>query len=851
MLTAVEYVKKPSVFDRSPWLKPIMMNVLDNNFSPAQIDELLHSIYNLQFSATSEKTEEEKKIVTNESTQNISVPKIDRILSIERIENVGLLNLNERIQLSPGLNVFYGKNGAGKSTIYKALCKVLGKNKEVFPSIYETKRDSLVEIKCLSDGTEQTLKWDPDIELPDLDVMLFDNQISNVLVEQDQVNEFNSAHLKSEYFYYLREVIESIEQKLQGLSQRESTIIDDLKKELENKVPFFFSGNLSKEQVVQHEFSKAEEQELQRLEQDLSLLKQDVSTESIKNISYAINDINKVLSYIGQTTHGADELKYTEQFLSSLNLRIEELNAAKTALNNQAANIELLPQGWVNSRLWNQFISASIDFVNSLDDIEKERYSSKICVYCHQPLQTELSIKLLGLYRQLREEHTSKIKNIEHSLEVEIRKIQEIIGNLNKEQGLEQRVNEEIEKIGLTMRCPDRNKLVSALNEIKHALVNCSNFEVEKNHNKIFEYWEDYRKIKNELLSRLGLLKKSAEEKMQKARELESKIQPIKLKKELFDNKSRILEYLDHVSIRNDINTKLQEITVIKRALSQLRTQFMNEEIMVKFEELLRAEYKSLDFEPPSVWKLKTVTRGEVNKRIYSLNDKRLSSIFSEGEKKIHALADFLAQAELRQFKGVYIFDDPVNSLDLEKMEYVAQRILRLVDEGNQVFVFTHNLLFLNYLISDTSKEKLNHVRRLPSQIHLETNISIDDISAMKKTYEEITKKMKILQGKTEDEISEFELREVYNLMSGYLEYYVEKKLLKDIISRYRPHIRMHNIVKLKDLRSDIIEELAKLYEQTSRKGSRHSHPIEAPKPTLSELINHYKILEANFKYQT
>ena len=403
MLTAVEYVKKSSVFDRSPWLKPIMMNVLDNNFSPAQIDELLHSIYNLQFSATSEKTEEEKKIVTNQSTQNISVPKIDRILSIERIENVGLLNLNERIQLSPGLNVFYGKNGAGKSTIYKALCKVLGKNKEVFPSIYETKRDSLVEIKCLSDGTEQTLKWDPDIELPDLDVMLFDNQISNVLVEQDQVNEFNLAHLKSEYFYYLREVIESIEQKLQGLSQRESTIIDDLKKELENKVPFFFSGNLSKEQVVQHEFSKAEEQELQRLEQDLSLLKQDVSTESIKNISYAINDINKVLSYIGQTTHGADELKYTEQFLSSLNLRIEELNAAKTALNNQAANIELLPQGWVNSRLWNQFISASIDFVNSLDDIEKERYSSKICVYCHQPFHKELSIKLLGLYRQLRE----------------------------------------------------------------------------------------------------------------------------------------------------------------------------------------------------------------------------------------------------------------------------------------------------------------------------------------------------------------------------------------------------------------------------------------------------------------
>ena len=63
------------------------------------------------------------------------------------------------------------------------------------------------------------------------------------------MNEFNLAHLKSEYFYYLREVIETIEQKLQGLWGRESIIIDQLKGELETKVPFFFSGNLSKDQM--------------------------------------------------------------------------------------------------------------------------------------------------------------------------------------------------------------------------------------------------------------------------------------------------------------------------------------------------------------------------------------------------------------------------------------------------------------------------------------------------------------------------------------------------------------------------------------------------------------------------
>ena len=45
--------------------------------------------------------------------------------------------------------------------------------------------------------------------------------------------------------------------------------------------------------------------------------------------------------------------------------------------------------------------------------------------------------------------------------------------------------------------------------------------------------------------------------------------------------------------------------------------------------------------------------------------------IFSEAERKIHALADFLAQCQLNNFRGVYVFDDPVNSLDEDILQNV------------------------------------------------------------------------------------------------------------------------------------------------------------------------------------
>ena len=65
--------------------------------------------------------------------------------------------------------------------------------------------------------------------------------------------------------------------------------------------------------------------------------------------------------------------------------------------------------------------------------------------------------------------------------------------------------------------------------------------------------------------------------------------------------------------------------------------------------------------------------------------------MLSEGEQKVLALADFLAESRMRGTKAPLVFDDPVTSLDYRRLDEVAARIQNLA-ETHQVVVLTHNI---------------------------------------------------------------------------------------------------------------------------------------------------------------
>ena len=77
----------------------------------------------------------------------------------------------------------------------------------------------------------------------------------------------------------------------------------------------------------------------------------------------------------------------------------------------------------------------------------------------------------------------------------------------------------------------------------------------------------------------------------------------------------------------------------------------------------------------------------------------RLGEILSEGEQKVIALADFLAEVSMRPSSAPIILDDPITSLDARRADEVADRIVSLSSE-QQVIVFTHHLYFATKLLA-------------------------------------------------------------------------------------------------------------------------------------------------------
>ena len=83
---------------------------------------------------------------------------------------------------------------------------------------------------------------------------------------------------------------------------------------------------------------------------------------------------------------------------------------------------------------------------------------------------------------------------------------------------------------------------------------------------------------------------------------------------------------------------------------------------------------------------------------------KNNSEVLSEGEQRALALACFLAELrEIGTDHGI-IVDDPVSSLDHNRMQVVAERLAEEAAKGRQVIVFTHNILFHYMLWSEARR---------------------------------------------------------------------------------------------------------------------------------------------------
>ncbi|RQS64280.1 chromosome segregation protein SMC [Burkholderia sp. Bp8963] len=102
-------------------------------------------------------------------------------------------------------------------------------------------------------------------------------------------------------------------------------------------------------------------------------------------------------------------------------------------------------------------------------------------------------------------------------------------------------------------------------------------------------------------------------------------------------------------------------------------------------------------------------------------DDVKAEAILSEGERRIIALAAFLADIAGSGNLTPFVFDDPISSLDQDFEEHVVERLVRLAQE-RQVIVFTHRLSLLALVETVVRKLKVQaDLEKKPSPVELQT----------------------------------------------------------------------------------------------------------------------------------
>ncbi|WP_114202000.1 AAA family ATPase [Janibacter anophelis] len=287
------------------------------------------------------------------------------------------------------------------------------------------------------------------------------------------------------------------------------------------------------------------------------------------------------------------------------------------------------------------------------------------------------------------------------------------------------------------------------------------------------------------------------------------------------------------------------KFTGLGRSVTELAKAASDQLVNQNFELLFAEECKAL--RAPEL-KVEFVGRqGRAHRRKTLGARHKPSKILSEGEQKVLALADFLAEARLAGITAPVIFDDPVSSLDHRRINEVARRIASLADD-NQVIVFTHDIFFAATLLSlfETSK-RCTYFQITDDegkgQVTRASGPRWDSLGNLKTNINKTIGAARAVDGEARAAL----VREGYDWIRSWCEVFTETELLAGVSQRYQPNIRMTTLANIKAGALPAVSEVVtRIFEDACRYIPGHSQPLPTlgVAPTLAGLEAHWQELQ-------
>ena len=765
---------------------------------------------------------------------------------ISNIRGVNALVEGGHIDFGLGLTLLYGENGMGKTGYARILKRMAGSR---------SAEDILADVNLQDDppppsadidyqlgGTDLFHQWNGEKAQPPFTLMsIFDNPSAHLHVDDDLRYTYRPASLAffDRVNLEVQNIGELIERDCQSLNFDNSPLLKRFDSG-SSIYPYIESlGPATNLQELQQNLTlpdNAAEQE-KELENTIAALRANVIGQQVSLKSKFQSVLKEALAYT--SVAGKFQSKEYDDAVSRLSNLYGDLATLRDSLFDKAH----LPAN--PDETWDAFIRAGQEYRKHLESLGV--HDDTRCLYCRQLLNTD-ALELIVKYSEYLESKIAKdIEAQESAIQVLVKPLQG--SSLTTVQVFSEPVDSDTD-VGI----PPPAEQVEQIEALRNLL---------KLDGMLRQDYTDKVPINEDTLSQVSgigakvepwLADVTAELETLRAQDSDREKVLTKKQDELLELKARIelnkswkeVSGIVAVSSRHDnLRTERTAISNVLRNVTLLSNKASEQLINNNFKEIFRnecAELRAAELEVEFSGR-----EGGAQRKKKLAGGHSPSKVLSEGEQKVLAIADFIAETRMSDNSVPVIFDDPVSSLDHRRIGDVAKRIADLASD-HQVIVFTHDILLVTNLL-DLFENSEHYAFYWVTDdngkgtVTPATGVRWDTIGALNARVNSAVDKARKSTGEERDT----HIREGYGLIRAWCEVFVEHDVLAEVTERYQPNVRIGALKRIQVSKLEqTIETVTSVFDDACRYIDAHSQPLpfHGVNPKLPDLENDWEKLK-------
>lgn len=756
-----------------------------------------------------------------------------RLLSLSNVSGVNALSPGATISFNKGLTILYGENGTGKTGYARILKRISAVQypEDILPDINSSATQMpQATIDYVLGDFHASIEWHNEVGVsPFTRMSVFDSPSVNVRVDESLTYVFTPAEIS--LFSYVSDGIRAIQDRGSHALSELTTANPFIRyfdrgtavyQEIEALGP---ASDLSSLKTLAALPVDAEN-ERDRLEREVAALRSDAASGMLA----AHREVIRTLEHLEVLSQRAETFEIDRYNDAIVTLRT--LRESYRRIREETFAPEELP-GTPDDG-WQRFVNSAAEYLEHLGTTHYPQDGDK-CIYCRQPLDSS-ALSIVQRYATFLDDALGR--QISEQQQV-ISSMASILADLRVDDvdaGLERWRLENATSTEFTEAEQLAQQLRSAIRQTgdneritSQDLSELAASVRQKIVPRMAEHTTEVATLTQQLADRESALRVAESE-------LSALIAAIELNRRL----PEITVFVENAKKATKLKQVLTRLPPLLRSLTE-KSKLASEDLVNRdFQGRFSEECKAL--RTPSV-RLEFIGREGRAQRRKSLSvDHRLSQILSEGEQKVLALADFLAEARMGGSSAPIVFDDPVNSLDHRRLKDVSDRIAALVP-ACQVVVFTHDIWLATELLARFDRRQDECTYYMVSddratgaigKIDSATGPRWDTAKQLKKRVDQHLKDAAAASGGAQSALVEAS----FGHMRSWCEVVVEEVIFGDVARRYRANIMMGRLRNVHpDRMQAVIDVIEPLFNDACRYMPDHSQPLTtlSARPTLTE----------------